>query len=97
MPPFPKPRFDYQYDFDRELAALRDYPREKPDRKIPRKSRDKLLVGTWNIANLGVQDRLDTDYRLIAEMVSWFDLAAIQEVNDNLAGILAIKSHLPPE
>jgi hypothetical protein len=23
VPPFPKPRFEYQYDLDRELAALR--------------------------------------------------------------------------
>jgi endonuclease/exonuclease/phosphatase family metal-dependent hydrolase len=95
MPPFPKPRFVYDYDLDRELAALRAYPQLKPDRKIPRKSRDKLLVATWNIANLGVQDRLDSDYALIAEIVGWFDLVAVQEVNDDLRGIEAIHSKLP--
>jgi endonuclease/exonuclease/phosphatase family metal-dependent hydrolase len=95
MPPFPKPRFAYDYDLGRELAALRAYPKEKPDRKIPRKAADRLLLATWNIANLGVQDRLDTDYALIAEMVGWFDLAAIQEVNDDLRGIEAIHSKLP--
>ena len=95
MPPFPKPRFAYDYELDREVAALRNYPREKSDRRIPRKSRDKLLVATWNIANLGVQDRLDTDYALIAEMIGWFDLVAVQEVNDNLRGIEAIHSKLP--
>src|SRR5213079_1201688 len=86
MPPFPKPRFAYEYDLAQELAALRVYPKQKPDRKIPRKSADTLLLATWNIANLGVQDRLDSDYALIAEMVGWFDLAAIQEVNDDLRG-----------
>jgi endonuclease/exonuclease/phosphatase family metal-dependent hydrolase len=95
MPPFPKPRFDYQYDVARELAAVRAYRRQKPGRQIPKKSRDRLLVATWNIANLGVQDRLDTDYALIAELIGWFDLVAVQEVNDNLSGIEAIHAKLP--
>ena len=95
MPPFPKPRFSYTYDLDRELAALRDYPRQKPDRKIPKKAAGKLLVATWNIANLGVQERLDSDYALMAEMIGWFDLVAVQEVNDDLRGIEAIHSKLP--
>jgi endonuclease/exonuclease/phosphatase family metal-dependent hydrolase len=95
MPPFPKPRFAYDYDHGRELAALRAYTKYKPDRKIPRKSADTLLLATWNIANLGVQDRLDSDYALIAEMIGWFDLAAIQEVNDDLRGVEAIHSKLP--
>jgi endonuclease/exonuclease/phosphatase family metal-dependent hydrolase len=95
MPPFPKPRFAYDYDLSRELAALRDYPRQKPDRKIPRKAADKLLVGTWNIANLGVQERTADDYALIAEIIGWFDLVAVQEVNDDLGGIDAIHSKLP--
>ena len=95
MPPFPKPRFAYDYDLNRELAALRDSPRQKKDRKIPKKAAGKLLVATWNIANLGVQDRLDTDYALMAEIIGWFDLVAVQEVNDDLRGIEAIHSKLP--
>jgi endonuclease/exonuclease/phosphatase family metal-dependent hydrolase len=95
VPPFPKPRFDYSYDLDRELAALRAYRRDKPGRQIPAKGRDKLLVATWNVANLGVQDRLDSDYALIAEVISWFDLVAVQEVNDDLRGIEAIHDKLP--
>ncbi|HSS81766.1 MAG TPA: endonuclease/exonuclease/phosphatase family protein [Gaiellaceae bacterium] len=96
MPPFPKPRFDYSYDLAREVAALRDYRKHKPGRQIPAKATGRLLVATWNVANLGVQDRLDSDYALIAEMASWFDLVAVQEVNDDLRGIEAIHSHLPP-
>ena len=76
MPPFPKPRFDYVYDLAHERAALRVYRRDKPGRQIPAKAKDTLLVATWNIANLGVQDRLDSDYALIAEVMSWFDLIA---------------------
>jgi endonuclease/exonuclease/phosphatase family metal-dependent hydrolase len=95
VPPFPKPRFDYTYDLAREVAALRDYRKHKPGRQIPTKGKGRLLVATWNVANLGVQDRLDSDYALIAELVSWFDLVAVQEVNDDLRGIEAIHAHLP--
>lgn len=95
MPPFPKPSFVYDYDLEQELAALRNYPKVRKDRKIPRKASDKLLLGTWNIANLGVQQRLDSDYALIAEIIGWFDLVAVQEVNDDITGIEAIHSKLP--
>lgn len=95
MPPFPKPRFDYAYDLAHERSAMRSYRRAKPGRQIPAKAKDTLLVATWNIANLGVQDRLDSDYALIAELMSWFDLVAVQEVNDDLSGIEAIHGKLP--
>jgi hypothetical protein len=95
VPPFPKPRFQYAYDLENERAALREYRRSKPGRHIPRKGSDRLLLATWNIANLGVQERLDSDYALMAEMIGWFDLVAVQEVNDDLRGIEAIHSKLP--
>ncbi|HKG44797.1 MAG TPA: endonuclease/exonuclease/phosphatase family protein [Gaiellaceae bacterium] len=95
VPPFPKPRFSYDYDLAHELAALRAYRKQKPGRQIPAKSKGKLLLATWNVANLGAQDRLDSDYELIAELVGWFDLVAIQEVNDDLRGIEAIHERLP--
>src|SRR6266536_119337 len=95
MPPFPPPKFAYDYDVQAELAALRSYRDTAPGRQIPEKAADRLLLATWNIANLGVQRRLESDYQLIAEIVSWFDLVAVQEVNDNLAGIFAIKASLP--
>lgn len=99
MPGFPKPRFDYDYDLDDELKALRAYPKqeEKEDRAIPAKSSDRLLLATWNIANLGVQQRREKDYRLIAEIVSWFNLVAIQETNDDLEGLRGIQAHLPDQ
>jgi endonuclease/exonuclease/phosphatase family metal-dependent hydrolase len=95
VPPFPKPSFAYDYDPAAQIAALWDYRKNKPGRRIPKKTSKTLLVATWNIANLGVQDRLDSDYALIAEMVTWFDLVAVQEVNDNLRGIDAIHEELP--
>jgi endonuclease/exonuclease/phosphatase family metal-dependent hydrolase len=95
---FPKPPPpSYDYDVERELAALRDYPKqpEKEDRAIPPKAKGRLLMATWNVANLGVQRRRPKDYRLIAEIISWFDLIAIQETNDDLSGLQGIRDELP--
>lgn len=95
MPPFPKPSFSFAYQADVEIKALRQYRDTKPGRAIPKKASTKLLVATWNIANLGVQERRIEDYQLIAEMLSWFDLIAVQEVNDNLQGLRGIQQQLP--
>ena len=84
MPPFPRPTFAYDYAVATELRALRRYQLTAPDRAIPPKQNDRLLLATWNIANLGVQARRDKDYRLIAEIIGWFDLIAVQEVADGI-------------
>ena len=96
MPPFDKPAFTYNYRVSSQIRILRAYRQNKPGRAIPSKAADRLLLATWNIANLGLQERRDKDYRLITKLVSWFDVAAIQEVNDDLSGIRAIQQHLPP-
>lgn len=95
MPPFPRPTFAYDYAVATELRALRRYQLTAPGRAIPPKQNDRLLLATWNIANLGVQARRDKDYRLIAEIIGWFDLIAVQEVADDLNGLRAVYSHLP--
>lgn len=95
MPPFPKPRFTYRYDAAREVAALDSYLSRDPNRMVPKRTSSNLLLVTWNIANLGVQKRRPSDYKVIASILSRFDLAAIQEVNDNLAGLRAIHEELP--
>jgi endonuclease/exonuclease/phosphatase family metal-dependent hydrolase len=97
MPAFPKPRFEYDYNLDAQLRLLRDYPKleGKEDRAIPPRTRNRLLLATWNIANLGVQQRRTKDYRLIAEIIGWFDVVAIQETNDDLSGLRGIMAELP--
>lgn len=92
---FPKPTFAHVVDPVVEIGALRTYRDTAPGRAIPARTRHRLLLATWNVANLGVQDRGDEHYRLIAEIMSWFDVVAVQEVNDNLAGIRTIAGHLP--
>jgi endonuclease/exonuclease/phosphatase family metal-dependent hydrolase len=96
MPAFPKPTFNYEYQYSAQVDALREYRDTAPGRTISAKATNRLLVATWNVANLGVQERRDKDYLLIAEVVNWFDLVAMQEVNDNLSGLRAIHKHLPP-
>ncbi len=95
MPPFEKPQFTYNYQVLTQINSLRNYRKYKPGRAIPPKSSNRILIATWNVANLGIQKRRDKDYRIIAELVSWFDLITVQEVNDALGGLLAIKNHLP--
>ena len=95
MPSFPKPSFTYNYQVDIEINNLKNYKNTAPGRAIPSKSSNRLLIATWNIANLGLQDRKDNDYQLIAEMISWFDMVALQEVNDNLIGLRSIMQNLP--
>lgn len=92
MPPFPKPDTDFKYDLDVELARLREHRRL---REIPDRGDGRLLLATWNVANLGVQERRQQDYRLIAELIDWFDIVALQEVADDLTGLYAIRDLLP--
>jgi endonuclease/exonuclease/phosphatase family metal-dependent hydrolase len=97
MPAFEEPSFAFDYDLAAEIRAVRAYRDTTPGRAIPRKAAHQLLLATWNIANLGNpgQHRTDKDHSLIAEMLSWFDLIAVQEVNDNLSSLRAVLSHLP--
>lgn len=92
MPGFEKPDFDYPFKLNEELGALREH---KKVREIPKPGAGRLLLATWNIANLGVQEREEEHYRLIAEIIGWFDLIALQEVNDDLEGLREIEKQLP--
>ncbi|MGE5295208.1 MAG: endonuclease/exonuclease/phosphatase family protein [Solirubrobacterales bacterium] len=91
MPVFPKPKFVFDYDVDQEISRLRQH---KQVRKIPKREKDKLLIATWNLANLGAQQRRNPDRTLIAEILSWFDIIAIQECRENFADLFAIQNEL---
>ena len=95
MPSFPKPSFSFGYQTAVEIQRLREYRDNEPGRQIPTKSGTKLLIGTWNIANLGQQQRRSKDYEIIAEIISWFDIVAIQETKDDLQGLRGIQEYLP--
>lgn len=61
MPGHEKPNFEYPYEVDDELVALRAH---KKVREVPEQGGGRLLLATWNIANLGVQERREEDYEL---------------------------------
>lgn len=80
----------YAYDPDRTIAALRAHrdrvpDRPEDDRRIPDPAPGHVLVATWNVANLGQHERRVDDLRLIAELLSWYEIIAVQEVADNRA------------
>jgi endonuclease/exonuclease/phosphatase family metal-dependent hydrolase len=93
MPAFPKPNFPFEYDVDIEIGHLRAH---KQVRSIPERSDDQMLVATWNLANLGAQERRDQDKALIAEVMSWFDFIAVQECRENFADLEDIQRMLRP-
>lgn len=95
MPPFPKPKFEYSLDVLQEVKNIRKYRDTKTGRSIPKSVSGNILIATWNIANLGVQKREQDHYKIISEMIQWFDVIAVQEVNDNLEGMLGIRNGLP--
>lgn len=92
MPEFAKPVFDYSFHLSTEVRRLRLH---RDHREIPPRAPGELLIATWNIANFGAQDRLPPHRHLIAEIVSWFDVVAIQEVRDNFAELEDLLERLP--
>jgi endonuclease/exonuclease/phosphatase family metal-dependent hydrolase len=92
MPVFPRPEFPFEYNLNLEITRLRQH---KKARAIPKREQGKLLVATWNIANLGAQQRQDQDRSIIAEIISWFDIVAIQECRENFGDLFDLHNKLP--
>ena len=96
-----RPSPEYHYDATAEIGSLiahRDATHSDPanSRNIPAPGQQgAVLIASWNIANLGVHKRRDSDFSVIAEILSWFELVAIQEIADNLEDFLAITAKLP--
>lgn len=96
-----RPKPDYTYDVQAEVTRLIQYKEKvhvdsKSNRHIPAVGQSgKVLIATWNIANLGVHKRRDADCKIIAEILSWFEIIAIQEVADNLNDLSEVMKCLP--
>ena len=69
---------------------------------VPKKSTDhNLLIATWNIRDFdsnkfGHGYRMHESYYFIAQIISSFDLIAVQEVNKNLDGLNRLMYILGP-
>lgn len=90
----PRPQFTYNEDFLRERTALLYHRDKKPGRRIPKSSGDNIIFATWNLSNLGAHDRGEVHLKLIAEIISWFDLVSLQEISENYTHILKIVEFL---
>ncbi|MCL2691097.1 MAG: endonuclease/exonuclease/phosphatase family protein [Candidatus Bathyarchaeota archaeon] len=76
----------------KKLLLLRD----QLDRQIPAKTAtDTLLLATWNIRAFGDNRRAESIHYM-AEIVSRFDLVAVQEVAANLDGLQKLVALLGP-
>ncbi len=71
--------------------------RRQLDAQIPRKTEsDTLLLATWNIREFSGNRRSESYYYL-AEIISRFDLIAIQEVSADLNGLEKVMSLMNPQ
>lgn len=93
MPDFDKPGFAFTFDVKDELKRLRNW---KAKRAIPDKQAGRVLVATWNVANFGTQEREDRHLQLIAEVMSWFDIVAVQELKENFGHLDDVARQLGP-
>lgn len=95
----PKPEYTYSATTEiNRLISYRDHVHQDPakNRQIPAVGQaGQVLIATWNIANLGVHKRRQADYKVIAAILSWFEIVAIQEVADNLDDFYQVLQELP--
>ena len=85
--PFKNPEPSRRFTVATEKRAL---TRLFNARGVPRSSPGRLLVASWNIANLGAHKRWDSALQIIAHILKRFDLIAVQEVNDNFRNLTRV-------
>jgi len=62
--------------------------RQQLEEQIPRKTvSESLLIATWNIREFSMGNRLEESFYYLAEIISRFDIIAIQEVSEDLRGL----------
>jgi len=90
----PPKGLDYNYTLNTERRNFSEFFAE---RAIPNKRANELDLATWNIANLDVQGRSDKDLKLIAHILSSFDITAVQEIKEDPRPFLKVVSYLRPK
>jgi endonuclease/exonuclease/phosphatase family metal-dependent hydrolase len=92
--PFKEPEKPLRIRSAREIRALDQHFSK---RGVPVSSPGRLLLASWNIANLGIQDRSNGAQTVIAHVLKRFDLIAVQEINDAYRQFTAIVRKMGPE
>ena len=95
--PFYKPIKRVKNDAERGRIAEKLLTlRSQLDRQIPRKTAtETLLLATWNIREFG-DNRQPESLHYIAEIISRFDLVAVQEIARQLDGLTNLMNFLGP-
>lgn len=89
--PFKSPKPPQKVVFASEKTTLKAHFEH---RKVPRTTSNRLLLASWNVANLGAQGRAKPALQVIAYILSHFDLVALQELNDNFSNFKQIMGFL---
>ena len=75
----------------RTITRLLELKRGLDGSIAPRRSEDNLIIASWNIKEFGhTTQRLPESYFYIAEILSYFDLIAIQEIKSTLEDLQII-------
>lgn len=91
--PFPKPKPALPITASSEIKALNKH---FTLRGVPNPTDQRLLLASWNIANLGAQSRTAGARKVIAHILKRFDLVAVQEVNDDYRQFTEIVEQMGP-
>jgi endonuclease/exonuclease/phosphatase family metal-dependent hydrolase len=78
-----------------DLRAMLDDP-ESDNFVPPRATYERLLIATWNIQSFGASQRTGESFWYIAEILSRFDIIAVQEVKRSLAELDQVRALLGP-
>lgn len=92
--PFKSPIPKHSYIINKEISAL---DKHFLARNVPVSNDKRLLLASWNVANLGAQGRTNGALRLIAHIMQRFDLIAVQEVNEEFKNFARIVAHMGDE
>ena len=91
--PFASPTPKIRVRFEKERDALDGH---FAFRNVPQRKANRLLIASWNIANLGVQDRTKGARDVIAHILKQFELIAVQEINEKYRTFEKIVESLGP-
>ncbi len=89
--PFKSPIPKHRFIIAKEISALNKLFTR---RGVPKSRTHHLLLASWNIANLGAQDRTPGALQLIGHILKRFDLIAVQEVNDDFKNFKKIVTNM---
>lgn len=65
---------------------------------LPKRIYGSVVLGSFNIRKLGAEtNRSQETWKFLAKVCSYFDLLAVQEIQDNLSGLRCIMEFLGPD